>query len=105
MAQKGKAPFLIGMEEWLDEDGEDIGERTKRLPLSLKKKRPNQVLPCTEAKKWRFSELASDSDVQKVSEGIVAKNTEKNDSWALNAFRAANLNALMTFLNETMQSY
>ena len=88
MAQKRKAPFLIGMEEWLDEDGEDVGERKKRLPLSLKKKRPNQVLPCTEAKKWRFSELASDSDVQKASEGIVAKNTEKNDRWALNAFRA-----------------
>ena len=57
---------------------------TKRLLLSLKKKRPNQVLPCTEAKKWRFSELASDSDVQKASEGIVAKNIEKNDRWALN---------------------
>ena len=26
MAQKGKAPLLFGMEEWLDEDGKDVHE-------------------------------------------------------------------------------
>ena len=37
--------------------------------------------------KWR-SEVASECDLRKASDGIVPKNTEKNDRWALNVFRS-----------------
>ena len=37
--------------------------------------------------KWRF-EVASECNLRKASDGIVPKNTEKNDRWALNVFRS-----------------
>ena len=74
------SPFSLGMEEWFS-DSDDVFQAPKSKKrcksLSLEKK----------PKENRF-ELVTEKDAEKSAKGVVPRNTEKNDRWALNTFKA-----------------
>ena len=76
---KKDSPFSLGMEEWFSDSDQDFQapKTKKRKSLTLEKK----------PKEHRF-ELVSEKEADKSAKGVVPKNTEKNDRWALNAFNA-----------------
>ena len=74
------SPFSIGMDDWSEDPPEAESDSGKRKRLKLSLSRPPS--------KWRFSEIASEKELDKASKGVVPKNTEKNDRWALGVCRA-----------------
>ncbi len=73
---KKTSPYCLGMEEWFssdsDEDFQAPRPKKQRKSLSLGN---------------RF-EIVSEHEAESSAKGVVPRNTEKNDRWALNTFKA-----------------
>ena len=67
------------MEEWFSDSDNDVFQapKSKKWCKSLEKK-----------SKENWFELVTEKDVEKSAKGVVPRNTEKNESWALNTFKA-----------------
>ena len=65
------------MEEWFSDSDDDVFQAPKsKRCISLEKK----------PKENRF-ELVTEKDAEKSAKGVVPRNTEKKDRWALNTFK------------------
>ena len=78
---KKASPFSLGMEEWFDSDLDD----DFRAPKT--KKRCKSLTLEKKLKENRF-ELVTEKEAEKSAKGVVPKNMEKNDRWALNTLKA-----------------
>ena len=73
-----KENFQLGMGEWTDSDDDSEDFRPlKRKPKAVQRESSTGT---------RFPEPTSEEELAKKSKGVIPKNTQKNDQWALTAF-------------------
>ena len=79
-----KEDFNLGMGEWEEWSSADEGDDFQLQPLARKKR--TAAKSSEPAKCKRFAEPATSAELEKLSAGVIPKNTQKNYQWALRAF-------------------
>ena len=79
-----KADFSLGMGEWEEWSSADEGDDFQLQ--SLARKKCTAARSSEPAKCERFAEPATLAELEKLSAGVIPKNTQKNEQWALRAF-------------------
>ena len=79
-----KGDFSLGMGEWEEWSSADEGDDFQLQPLARKKR--TAAKSSEPAKRKRFAEPATSAEFEKLSAGVIPKNTQKNEQWALRAF-------------------
>ena len=72
------------MGEWEEWSSADEGDDFQLQPLARKKR--TAAKSSEPAKRKRFAEPATSAEFEKLSAGVIPKNTQKNEQWALRAF-------------------
>ena len=78
------ADFSLGMGEWEEWSSADEGDDYQLQPLARKKR--TAAKSSEPAKRERFAEPATSAELERLSAGVIPKNTQKNEQWALRAF-------------------
>lgn len=79
-----KEDFSLGMGEWEEWSSADEGDDFQLQPLARKKR--TAAKSSEPAKHKQFAEPATSAELEKLSAGVIPKNTQKNEQWALQAF-------------------
>ena len=69
------------MGEWEEWSSADEGDDFQLQPLARKKR--TAAKSSEPAKRKRFAEPATSAEFEKLSAGVIPKNTQKNEQWAL----------------------